>query len=66
MLQFELNHESFMIVIGKPFEGKKLLNRWMEWQNATDTQKAKNPNARGKWIPYLGTAHITVPATGAK
>lgn len=51
MLELEVTHESFMLLIGKPFEGKKILSRWCEWVNPSEAILAKYPKARGKWIP---------------
>lgn len=50
MLELEVTHDSFMSLIGKPFEGKKILSRWSEWVNPSAETLAKYPNARGKWV----------------
>lgn len=46
----EVTHDSFMQIIGKPFEGKKILERWSHWENPTDEVLAKYPKARGHWV----------------
>lgn len=52
-LFFEVVHDSFMQIIGKPFEGKKVLQRWQHWQDVSPEVKAKYPNARGKWVKNI-------------
>lgn len=49
-LYFEVTHSSFMEIIGKKFEGKKILNRWQHWENPSDETLKKYPKARGKWV----------------
>ncbi len=49
-LFFEVRHNSFMEIIAKRFEGKKILEKWQHWEDVSPEVKAKYPNARGKWV----------------
>jgi len=48
-LELDIGQDSFQELIASKFDGKMLLKRWQKWVPATESEKAKNPDAKGHW-----------------